>query len=356
MPVLGTTAAASARGFGFGAGTVLGEQNFLSPGTYTFYVPTGVTSLTMVSIGGAGGGTRGARFTNIADPYSLTAYSPVPGSTSTPWYSGGGGALAYKNAVSVTPGQALTVVVGVGGGSMSGDADGGDTYVANASGTKLVHAGKGFGGTSGAGGTVLVGDGGGAGGAGGNWNCGTNIFTSGGGGGAGGYTGSGGAGGNSDNNGSSGSGGAAGGGGGGNGGSYYSSGGNVQNIIGVAGGAGGGTGLFGAGSSGAGGIKPSGPYSFNSSATGGGGGSGGTLGRYADGTSGGNNRDGTLIFGVYGGGGGGPGTFIRYTISPESYQCTTGFPGDGQNGAVRIIWSTNTSISRAFPSTNVGQL
>jgi hypothetical protein len=39
-----------------------------------------------------------------------------------------------------------------------------------------------------------------------------------------------------------------------------------------------------------------------------------------------------------------------------TFSCSTGFAGGGQNGAVRIIWTTNSTITRAFPSTNVGQL
>lgn len=64
----------------------VGEQVYTTPGTYTFTVPNGVTSLSMVAIG-AGGSS----------------------SSST---AGGGGALAYKNNFPVTPGQQFTVVVG----------------------------------------------------------------------------------------------------------------------------------------------------------------------------------------------------------------------------------------------------
>jgi len=61
MPVPGTFAAASARGFGFGTEDMFGEQIFSAPGTYTFYVPAGVTSISVVSIGGGGGGGRHRR-------------------------------------------------------------------------------------------------------------------------------------------------------------------------------------------------------------------------------------------------------------------------------------------------------
>lgn len=358
MPITNTLAAASARGFGFGTEDAFGEQVFTSPGTYTFYVPAGVTSVSMVSVGAGGGGSRGARYTSASDPNSITAYSPIPGSLTTAFYSGGGGGLAYKNSVSVTPGQPLTVFVGrAGTGALSGDDPGQDSYVANAGGTKLVQAGGGSSGSSGAGGAVIVGDGGGTGGAGGNWRYSGSstptekVFTSGGGGGAGGYTGNGGAGGDLSN-GANGSGGGAGGGGGGAYGSYTTGGRTYS--FGSAGAAGGGVGLFGKGSDGTGGIKTPTPFTdLNPSAGGGTGGSGGTTGKVSDGTSGGgNNTDGT--FGVYGGGGGGAGS--RITDSSGSYTCLVGFAGDGQNGAVRIVWSTNTSVPRTFPSTNVGQL
>jgi len=161
MPVAGTFAAASARGFGFGTEDMFGEQIFSSPGTYTFYVPPGVTSISVVSIGGGGGSARGARYTNFEDPNSITPYTP-PGSLTANFYAGGGGGLAYKNSISVTPGQPITVFVGAGGSSSSAsDNPGQESYIATAAGTKLVRAGGGNAGTSGAGGTMLLGDGGG---------------------------------------------------------------------------------------------------------------------------------------------------------------------------------------------------
>jgi hypothetical protein len=361
MPITNTLAAASARGFGFGTEDAFGEQVFTAPGTYTFFVPAGVTSVAMVSIGGAGGGSRPARYTSSSDPNSIVAYSPVPGSLTANFYSGGGGGLAYKNSVSVTPGQALTVVVGIGGDAVfSGDSNGGESYVANSGGTKLVHAGGGSAGSSGSGGASIIGDGGGAGGAGGLWSYAggsgvpnEKVFASGGGGGAGGYSGAGGAGGNVGIDGSTGSGGGSGGGGGGRFGQYTTSGGVVENTRGYAGGAGGGTGLYGTGSSGAGGLKTATPFNFNSSAEGGGGGSGGTIGAASDGSSGNSNGGAN---GLYGGGGVNGGSGIAYNTSTSSYNCGVSFGGSGSKGAVRIIWTTNPTITRAFPSTNVGQL
>ena len=79
-----------------------GQQEFTTPGTYTFVVPANVQSISMVAVGGGGGGAQ-----NVDDGGG-----------------GGGGALAYSNDVSVTPGETLTVVVGQGGayGNGSGTA------------------------------------------------------------------------------------------------------------------------------------------------------------------------------------------------------------------------------------------
>lgn len=360
MPLVGTLAAVSARGFGLGTEDMFGEQTFTTPGTYTFYVPAGVTSLSVVSVGGGGGGRRGARYTDSTNPNTITVYSPIPGSLTANYYSGGGGALAYKNSISVTPGQAITVVVGVGGSSGNGgDSTGGDSYLENSGGTKLVHAGGGVGGSSGAGGTVLVGDGGGAGGSGGNWSYSNSsqpeekVFAAGGGGGAGGYSGAGGSGGNVGSNGSNGSGGGAGGGGAGVFAQYVS--GNYTYYVGIAGAAGGGVGILGSGSNGGGGIKPQTPYNFTTIlATGGGGGSLGTAGGDSYRESGGQNDTNGL--GLYGGGGGNSGSYVRVYNPDGTFQCSAGFAGSGQSGAVRIIWTTNPTITRAFPSTNVGQL
>ena len=70
-----------------------GQQEFTTPGTYSFVVPANVESISMVAVGGGGGGAQ-----NVNDGGG-----------------GGGGALAYNNNVAVTPGETLTVVVGQGG-------------------------------------------------------------------------------------------------------------------------------------------------------------------------------------------------------------------------------------------------
>ncbi len=363
MPVLGTVAAASARGFGFSTQNTYSEQSFTQPGTYTFIVPAGVTSISMVAIGGGASAFKPGNYTG-GNQLPFT-YNTPPGSGSGTYYCGGGGALAYKNSVSVSPGQSLTVVVGAGGEGLfvQTGQDGGDSYVEYAS-TKYVHAGGGKRTSNGGlGGTVLVGDGGGAGGKGGAWlvyDSGNGLIAGGGGGGAGGYTGAGGAGGSVNSDGASGSGGGAGGGGGG-GYSTYTSGSTYYQFF-NAGGAGGGTGLYGLGSSGAGGTK-SGPGifpGFPTVATGGGGGSNGVAGAQAGGSilDGGDNRnDSVFEYGLFGGAGGAPGVKTSETISTGVIGYSQGRAGDGCCGAVRIIWAAASSgITRAFPSTNAGPL
>ena len=69
--------------------TVAGSQSYTTAGTYTWIAPTGVTSVSVVTVG-AGGLIR---------------------SEGPRGYGGGGGALAYKNNISVTPGTGYSVVV-----------------------------------------------------------------------------------------------------------------------------------------------------------------------------------------------------------------------------------------------------
>lgn len=267
-----------------------GELAYTTPGSFSLVVPANVSSISAVGIGGGAGGGN------------------------SEGGGGGGGALAYKNNVSVTPGETLTVIVGAGGAAQSA---GGATQIKRGS-TILLEAlggaaGNGNGG--GLGGQISFGiyaDGGGNGGDGG----GNTFGGTGGGGGTGGYGGSlgnlsGGNGGKGGVNGSVATAGVGGAGGGG----FHGGG------IGIAGGGGGGTGILGLGSNG---------IAAASTGIGGGGGSGGTAG--ADGTisTGGQG-------GQYGGGGGGG--------------SSGGDPGGaGRGGAVRILWPGN---SRSFPSTNV---
>lgn len=126
---------------------------FTTPGTYAWICPPGVTSVSVVCVGGGG---------------QINSFS-----------GGGGGGLGYKNNISVTPGNSYTVVVG-GPGSAS--------YFISTGTVRGGGGGSGLSGTAGAGGTY-TGDGGGNGGDGGNNEVQTYY---GGGGGAGGYSGNGG--------------------------------------------------------------------------------------------------------------------------------------------------------------------
>jgi hypothetical protein len=261
------------------------QEEFTTPGTYSWLCPSGVTSVCVVCIGGGGGGIR----------YQS---SWVGGSMA----GGGGGGLGWRNNIAVTPGTSYTVVVGAGGVAgtygVSGGA-GGQSYFINAS----TVAGNGGGGgvyyTNISGGTYA----GQGGGNGGNVPLTDNVVTPGGGG-AGGYAGNGGRGGGNNANYYPASGVGGGGAGGGN------------STSGFHGYGGGGTGIYGQGANG-----------VANNNGGGGGGSGGGAGSAVDAV-----RTG----GLYGGGGGG-----------QCFNTVSG--GDGGGGAVRIIWgagrafpSTNT--------------
>ena len=280
MPLLSTIGAGSAKGFLKKPVVIAdpGEAEF-NIGSHIWTVPPNVTSVSVVAIGGGGSNSN------------------------TTWSSaGGGGALAYKNDISVVPGQKYTVVVGRRGerGVAGG---GGNSYFVDLS---TVAAGGGetsetnLGAFNKPGGTVIAGDGGGTGGRGGYYDSGFTGYV-GGGGGAGGYSGDGGDGGTNASGHSvqvsSGTGGAGGGGW------------AVQGQIASTHGGGGGVFPYGEGASGSAGT---------SSSVGGKGGSGGT-----DGASGGN-------AGQFGGGAGGY--------------------GDAQMGRVRIVWPGD---QRQFPSTYV---
>ncbi len=95
-----------------------GQQEFTSPGTYTFIVPANVESVSMVAVGAGGGGAQ-----NVNDGGG-----------------GGGGALAYTNNVAVIPGEVLTVTVGQGGapGNGAGTA-GGQSSVTRAGAASQVY-------------------------------------------------------------------------------------------------------------------------------------------------------------------------------------------------------------------------
>lgn len=279
MPIFTTLAAGAARALrALGiAAKPWGDMLYDTPGTYTFTVPEGVTSICAVSVGGGGSG-----------------YGTTAGGT-----GGSGGGLGWKNNITVTPGEEFTVEVGAGGTIVS--RIGGNSYIRRKTGYQNYYAFA-YGGTGDLSDTVKSGggyaysDGGGTGGSarGGTYG--------GGGGGAGGYTGNGGDGGlYSTPAPTAGSGG--GGGGGGGGGSGDSAGG------------GGGVGLFGQGPSGSAGANSSGDVTVRA-----GGGSYGESG-WTEATG----VDSEAHGGAYGGGGGG-----ADATSPSN--------GDGGRGAVRIIW------------------
>lgn len=351
MPLANTFAAISARGFGFGTEDTFGEQTFTASATpYTFIVPAGVYSLSMVAVGAGGAPNRPGTYPGSTVPPSL--FTP-PGSLSNRFWAGGGGALAYRNAVAVTPGQVVTVYAGRAGSSST---DGEDSYVV-INGVTAVRAGGGKGDGTGFGGTVIVGDGGGAGGLGAEWLTDTanQAWVGAAGGGAGGYSGAGGAGGGYGQNGSPGSGGGGGGGGGALIINRYVVEQNYIRTVYAGGGGGGGVGLLGQGTSGAGGTV-TGAFISNIQFVPAGGGQGGSLG------SAGSEAGSSISFpsagsgGAYGAGGGIGGTSFRQNDGTPNTEYRSGFSGSAGNGAVRIIWSTNSSITRAFPSTNVGQL
>ena len=259
--------------------SVQGQQAFTTPGTHTWTCPAGVYSVCVVCIGG--GGTGGA-------------------------YGGSGGSLAYKNNITVTPGQTYTIVVGNTNSQISGSPY---SFTAESSSAFGTVASGGEGGYSGSSTSTFksIGsnyDGGGRGGlASSDWFVSGYGYKGGAGGGAGGYSGDGGNGGE----GVTGAGGdtapTAGSGGGGGGGMPPTSGSS---------GSGGGTGIFGEGPSGAAGTA---------SSPNGKGGSGG--------------GDGTQPYGgQYGGGSGN--TSMSTTQNMNA-----------QHGAVRIIWGSG----RSFPST-----
>lgn len=265
--------------------TVTGQDAYTTPGTYSWVAPAGVTSVSIVCVGG-GGAT--------------------------------GGGLGYKNNYSVTPGTSYTVVVGIGGVAGDYGTNGGDSYFVN---TGVVKGGGGS--MARTEGGTYTGDGGGRGGG---------VINVGGGG-AGGYSGNGGAGSNSGGiNGSAGSGG----GGGGGGDSYI----EVPCFGLVLGGGGGGVSINGQGSSGNGGIALPGKYNAGTQyAYGGGGGSGGVGGGTANAVS-----DGTDITSFTYGSGGNYGGGAAYSGGYSG----KGRPGGGgavriiYPGTTRSFPSTNT--------------
>ena len=280
-----------------------GQTAYTTPGTYNWIAPANVTSVCVVVIGA--GGTGGA-------------------------YGGAGGSLAYKNNITVTPGQSYSIVVGA---TNDKNYESPWNFVAQDSSAFNCIAHGGHGGYSGyqnntqrdIGPAGSVYDGGGRGGL-ASKDAGVNgVYYRGAGGGAGGYSGDGGNGGKGDcsdpsnaNRSSGNPAPSAGSGGGGGGGTPT----NDQGAYGCYPGGGGGTGIFGEGTSGATGVY--GPQGNQFGQGGSGGGTGNTPRQ--------NGSYDVYYGGQYGGGSGGTGS-----ADPDLTL---------QGGAVRIIWGAG----RSFPS------
>lgn len=219
-----------------------GEQLYTTPGTYSWIVPAGVFSVSVVCVGGGGYGGKQDANSTVGD-------------------GGRGGSLSYRNNITVTPGQSVQVIVGATGSPTTGKTSNNGTNSSCLS-------------TIGRGSARLAGDGDG-GGSGGSGSSGISLIgVPGSGGGAGGYSGSGG---NGATSGSS----TAGQGGGGGGGS------SGELPVGKAGG---GVGLLGQGANGVGGNGAHGTGGSGGTAGGDAGGGlygGGGAGGYAAGSPGG---------------------------------------------------------------------
>ena len=268
----------------------VGQQEFTTPGTYTFIVPERVNKISFVLIGGGGG--QFSNFTNSQNGAS-------------------GGALAYCNNLFVEEGQDITIVVGDRGLTDSSPTDGGNSSIIIDS-NKIINA---EGGKKSPGGGAAPNGGVGTadsyyssngascvlrtGGAGGNrgFGPGGTVFENGGAGSAAGYSSNGVKGGNGGLSGNAGLGGS----GGSAAGDYL--------------GSGGGTGIYGEGSSGIQGIKNS------------------TVSRAVRSGKAGSKATSTEVYSQYGGASAG-GTFIGSHVAGT--------------GAVRIIWPGQL---RQYPTT-----
>jgi hypothetical protein len=284
-----------------------GCATYGTAGTYTFTVPSGVSKISVVCVGGGQSG--------------LACCSGCSGT------GGGGGGLSYTNCIPVTSGESLTVVVGAGGLGVAscavtvlpGQNPGAPSKISRGA-TKLIEA---IGGQSFAPATANIAAGTGA----VRYNGGNIVVTiaTSGGGGAAGYAGCGGRGGQysppSTVSGVAGVGGAGGGGGG-----------SLIPIGSTGGGAGGGgVGLIVQGANGSGGTGAPGP----SAKTGGGGGSGGSNGSPLAGSTATNGGPG----GNYGGAGGANGDAASALPSYAG--------GNGGSGGVRIIYG---GTGRSYPN------
>ncbi len=325
-------------------GAVFHASSWNATESYSWTVPAGVTSISVICVGGGGAGE-----------------------TNHDGASGGGGGLAYKNGLAVTPGDTVNVYVG-GGGFSAGwgqtNPDSGQSSYITYNGTNYAVAGGGEGAQGSAGDGWYSNsnsfpntnsDGGGHGGSG--YHQGGSRQS---GGGAGGYSGGG-----ETNSGRCGNPGYSGqyaqnGQNGGGGGAHSQNGGSQGYSCG-----GGGTGVYGQGSDGAkGDPNNNGSPEGTNDMCGLGGSTAYNTGlrgyacdssnsEYACGTNLGNNYDRQGQNNSYHGQGGG--------TTPDG-----GFPGGGAgganggspagwggNGIVRIIWGQVSGQNRSFPTTNV---
>ncbi len=265
---------------------------YTSPGTTSYVVPAGVTSITVKSWGAGGGGGGGGN--------------------ATAGGAGGGGGYTKTTLSGLTPGSTLTVNVGAGGGA--------GAFSSGASGSSTGDGGGG-GGYSGvfSGSTPLVVAAGGAGGGGGS-TTGNTTYTGAAGGAGGGTTG---VTGNASNGAGGGGGGTAttGGAGGTGGGNSGSAGGSLTGGAGADGRSGqGGDGSANNGGTPGGGSGGAGDASTDKYAGGGGGGSG----YYGGGGGSGGKKTGNGSNSVYSGGGGGGGG--------SSYTTGTSITNSGGSG------------------------
>jgi len=144
--------------------TTYGTSTYATAGTVDFYVPDGVTSITVKAWGAGGGSGASDGGTGVGG-------------------TGGGGGFARMNTIAVTPGETLSIRVGGGGGggpSTHGGGGGGGYSGVFRSATPLVIAGGGGGGGSSRNSTDLWGGAGGAGGGtnGGNGSIGISAYGS----------------------------------------------------------------------------------------------------------------------------------------------------------------------------------
>ena len=85
---------------GGGPAVPTGQQNFITAGTFSFVVPNNVTLLSAYLQGAGGGGGAGN-----------SSYRGTDGGP------GAIGKAVYSNDILVTPGETLTIVIGLGGGT-----------------------------------------------------------------------------------------------------------------------------------------------------------------------------------------------------------------------------------------------